>query len=151
MKTYQTVGEILEEVRDYHHRLSDLYRRLENSADGKRLRMLLDYMGRHERIFERALARYEVSGRRKILGTWYQYVADEDLDLRTDEVKPHQPIDRVVDMALEFDARLVRFYEHMARNMSDYQDVRDFFQSLAEQEKQERVRLRINARMIKEL
>jgi hypothetical protein len=151
MKTYQTVEEILDEVREYHHRLSELYRRLESSADSKRLEMLLEYMGRHERIFERALARYEQSGRRKILGTWYQYVDDEDLDLRAVQVKPHQPIDAVVGMALEFDEKLVRFYEHMARNMSGSEEVRLFFHSLAEQEEQERVQLRINAEMIKEL
>jgi rubrerythrin len=151
MKAYQSVAEILDEVRKYHHRLSDLYRALENSADSKRLEMLLEYMSRHEQIFERALARYEESGRRKILGTWYQYVADEDLDLRAVEAKPHQPIDEVVDMALEFDEKLVRFYEDMAQNMSDYEDVRAFFQSLAEQEKQERAQLRINAEMIKKL
>jgi rubrerythrin len=151
MKAYQTVAEILEEVREYHHRLSDLYRVLGSSADSKRLEMLLQYMSRHEQIFERALARYEESGRRKILGTWSQYVADEDLDLRAVEVKPHAPIDQVVDMALEFDEKLIRFYEDMAKNMSDYEDVRVFFQSLAEQEKQERVQLRINAEMIKEL
>jgi hypothetical protein len=151
VKAYQTVAEILEEVRVYRRRLSDLYHSLEDPEDGKRLAMLLEYMSRHERIFERALARYEKSGRDKILGTWYQYVADEDLSLRGIEVKPHQSIDEIVDMALEFDEKLVRFYEHMARNMSDYKDVRDFFESLAEQEKQEKAQLKVNAEMIKEL
>jgi hypothetical protein len=151
MKAYQTVAEILDEVRECHHQLSDLYRRLEDPADGKRVEMLLEYMSRHERLFERALARYEESGRRKILATWYQYVADEDLNFRAVEVKPHQSIGEIVDMALEFDEKLVRFYEHMARNMSDYREVGAFFESLAEQEKQEKAQLRINAEMIKEL
>jgi hypothetical protein len=151
MKPYQTVAEILEEVREYHRHLSDLYRNLEDPADSKRLEMLLEYMSRHERLFERALARYGTSGRKKILGTWYQYVADEDLSLDGFEVKPHQSLDEVVDMALEFDERLVRFYDHLARNMSDYEEVRAFFQSLADQESQEKAQLRVNAEMIREL
>jgi len=151
MKAYQTVAEILDEVREYRRRLSDLYHRLEDPAHGKRLEMLLEYMSRHERVFERALARYEESGRRKILGTWYQYVADEDLSFDGVEIEPHQTIDQIVDMALEFDEKLVRFYQDMAQHMSDYADVRAFFESLAEQEKQEKAQLKVNAEMIKEL
>jgi hypothetical protein len=151
MKPYQTVAEILEEVQDYRRHLGDLYDNLQDPADGKRLEMLLEYMSRHERLFERALARYEESGRRKILGTWYQYVADEDLGLNGFEGKPHQSIDELVDMALEFDERLVRFYDHMARNMSDFEEVRTFFQSLADQERQEKAQLRVNADMIRDL
>jgi rubrerythrin len=54
-------------------------------------------------------------------------------------------------MALELDEKLVRFYQHMARHMSDYEEVRTFFESLAEQEKQEKAQLKVNAQMIKEL
>lgn len=150
MKPYKTVSEILELVRDYRRRLSELYHSLEDPKDSKRLAMLLEYMSRHEKLFERSLARFEEDRRSRILGVWFQYVPE---DLRFDDVKvgPNQSIAQVVDMALEFDEKLVRFYEHMARNVSDYEETRAFFEALAEQEKQEKAQLEVNAEMIKEL
>ena len=46
---YETVRDILDRVRNFHDQVGEYYHRLYSIADKERVRILLDYLSRHEK------------------------------------------------------------------------------------------------------
>ena len=52
---FKTTREVLDRIRKFHQMLSTYYNEVSQQTDQIRLRLLLDYMSRHEKNFEENL------------------------------------------------------------------------------------------------
>jgi len=151
---FETTKDVLDHAREFHGQVSVYYRQLGKKVQKERVKMLLEYMSRHEKHLEENLARYEedVSGR--ILNTWFQYPPPKDI-LKTVvsftlEGKENLTVDEVIDLALRIDDCLIQLYKQMAAE-SECGDVREVFTNLLEMEKHREMDLVRDALHLKEI
>ncbi|PQO25651.1 hypothetical protein C5Y96_22790 [Blastopirellula marina] len=128
------VKDILDHIRSVHHQLNKVCRELSAGEPDARLQLLLEYIGRHEEVFNSAVRRYEKEANVKTaIETWLQFSADEsineafhDLDLH-----PGMTAEEIVEQVLAFDAKLMTLYRDLADSTSSSQ-VRELFSDLVQ-------------------
>jgi rubrerythrin len=151
---FETIKDVLDHVREFHHQLSTFYRNLIDKTDMERVRMLLDYLSQHEEHLEESMARYESEVSERILKSWFQYPPPKEIPgicktLAVDEVVDLS-VDGVIKLALELDDCLIDLYNEMIRG-SKSEEVREVFQSLLDMEKQEELELVRDSLELKDL
>ena len=107
------------------------------AGDRARVRMLLDYLSRHESHMARVLKRFEQDANPKVLDTWFQYTVP--FSAEAEKLKPHPNLtmEEVIDRATRFDECLVELYKTLAME-SDLSSVREVCEQLLLLEKGER-------------
>lgn len=152
MKTFEQTRDVLDHARSFHHQVAELYHSLENTAEQKRVKMLLDYLQRHERHLEQSLSDYEGEASKQILDTWFQYTLEGDpADLLSEvKVKKDMTVDDVVRLALRLDDYLIDLYRSMVAH-SDIPEVKEVFANLLELEQQEEHQIARNALRLDEI
>lgn len=151
---FETTKDVLEHAREFHGQLSDYYAQLSEKAERERVKMLLDYLSRHEKHLEKSLEAFEQDVSEGILKTWFQFpppkatlatcqalVLEKERDIS---------IDGVIDLALQMDECLVQLYQEMIKS-SESEQVREVFKNLLAMEKHEEVELVRNAFRLKGL
>ncbi len=138
---FKTVRDILDQARAFHRELAEHYRRLGAGADREKLKVLLDFMGRHEQHMAEHLEGYEAEKAGRILGCWFKYspAVPELGAIEGVELKPDMTVEQVVDASLKFDGALVAFYRQAAETARS-QDVKDFFAKVVDMEQREGIR-----------
>ena len=133
---YETVRDILERIKAFHRRLSDYYQQSKSAAANERVALLLDYMGRHERLIDRCVAKYEKQGSHTVLDTWIQYIPDLSLREAFEEARlePDMPVEEVFAQAMKLDSVLLAFYEQLA-SYSAAPKLQELFEDLLAMEK----------------
>ncbi len=139
---YKKTGDIIDRAREFHGKLADLFHTFSESAEKETVRMLLDYLGRHERHLELSLAQYEESASKQILETWFKYEPERATARCIDGVKfsPSMSIEEVTKMVLQLDDCLINLYREAAHNAQS-QEVREVFRSLLEMEREEEIQV----------
>ncbi len=150
MSTYITVADVLEKARRFHQQLEEFYERLSRESDRERLRLLLDYMRRHEDHFTEGLKQYADQGQERLLETWLQYGPDEKpLELPpVRELADGMSLDDIQEAALQFDDTLAAFYDDAA-SLVQSDEVRHLFRDLAEQHEADKATIRKNVEAVK--
>ena len=99
MKSYKQVSDIFELVRLSHQQMKDFYNRLHKKDETERVKMLLDYLYKHEKHREETLAQYAEEAQDKIMNTWFKYVPENTASdcLNSISIKP----DMTLMMSLE--------------------------------------------------
>ena len=146
---FEQTRDILNHARDFHRQVSEFYKRLSDKAEKQRVKMLLDYMSRHESNLERSMAKYQEATSKEVLDTWFQYTHDEDtLALcRDTEFKPDMTVEEVVRVALRLDDCLIKLYREMAAR-TDCNEAREIFKNLLALEESEKSKLARNAQLL---
>jgi rubrerythrin len=132
--SYKQVHEVLERVKLFYQQLSDYYEDLSDDLpEDDQVHRLLEYMGRHEKAFNRTLAKYERDAAEGVLNTWLQYAPDERTwrALQHAEIRPDMSLDEVMEQALDVDQDLRDMYRQLA-DESSVPRVQELFQSLLE-------------------
>jgi hypothetical protein len=142
MRTFERTRDVIDHVRHFHRALSEYFHRLSDQTAIERVKLLLDYLSRHEARLDEALSEYEDAASKRILENWFQYTTEKDLfeSCRHLEVRPDMSIDDVSELALRWDSCLIEFYREMA-SCSDCEDVGDLFRELLKTAEQDRKRL----------
>jgi hypothetical protein len=138
-------------VQDFHEQLAEFYGRLSESSDKERVRMLLEYMSRHEKNFKHAMVEYDEEAANRLLNTWIQYAPDLGVLSvpEAEKLENHMTVDDVVDIAMELDDRLVQFYSEATR-LVDSTELKDLFGKLKQQEEADKAEIKKNASYIKD-
>ncbi len=149
---YKKTRDILDRAKAFHSNISKHYHTLSAAAEKEKVKILLDYLSRHEKNLAKSLEEYEEEASREILENWFKFTPENSIDecFKKLEVTPSMSLDDVVSLALSFDDRLVDLYREAAR-ISPSEEVRDVFKNLLEMEKEEELVLMRNALEIKEL
>lgn len=141
MRFEQTV-DVLDHVGLFHRKTAELYRRLTERASSPRVKMLLDYMARHEDHVAVSVREYREESRPQVLSSWFKYTHDEDIFAPLKEVDPDRDydFDDVIDLALTLDARLLELYQDLGQQAATI-EVKDMFNSLLLREMEEKQKL----------
>ena len=137
------------QVRDFvdfgkhlHAEVRKLYEKLGEKAELERVKMLLDYLGRHEQHMEQTLARYEAGAHGIILDGWLEYAPNLDVDAVMQACQlPEEPgTDGIFQAAMTFDDALVNLYREIAAKAVN-QNTQALFQDLLHLEQQEKIQV----------
>ena len=152
MKSFERTQDVLDHARAFHKELQRLYQQLSTETEKERVKMLLEYLSRHEEHLEQSLSAYEAGASKRVLDTWFKYVPQEDKLQKFRDVKlePEMSVDDVIEVALQMDNCLVDFYKDMAE-VAVSQEVKEVFTNLLEMEEQEKHKLVRNALQLKEI
>ena len=152
VRTYECTRDVLDHARSFHQELHKIYQSLADEAKQARVRMLLDYLSRHEANLEANLADFEAEASNKILDTWFKFVPSETRlrEIQQLQLEPEMSIPDIVNVALSLDDCLVSLYRDVAE-VSVSLEVKEVFNNLLEQEEQEKHRLARNALMVEDL
>lgn len=136
--SYEQVHTALGRIRKLHESAAEVYRRLGDRTEGGRVRMLLDYLERHEQKLARSLETYARTAPRAIMHTWYQFTPGRrpvQLFKKLDQSQ-NLTLDELLDLALWFDRWLVDFYQGM-RDGAPTASLRETFTSLLRLQREE--------------
>lgn len=142
MHNFEQVKDVLDYGKAIHTELRKFYESHNEQNRQARVKMLLDYLSRHESHLEETLERFEAENQRNVLETWMQYAPSIDIQqiIKGKCLSQDMSVDDVVQLALEFDEAVVELYREAA-DESDVPHVKEVFQSLVELENQEKVHL----------
>ena len=142
--------DILEHARQFHQHVSEFYDQLSCQTEKERIKMLLDYMSRHEQNMAKALADFEHSAPVHLLNACYkvgrQFRPCSEV-IRDLNISADMSVDEVIQMGLEFDDCLIAVYKDRAENAPD-ENVRGVFQNLVELAQKEKRQLSRNAQRV---
>jgi len=136
---YGQAKEIIEAARAFHRRASMFYQELSDQAEAGKVKMLLDYLVRHEAHLDRALSDYTQDVRIKALNAWYQYAQDKCL-LQPFDISQYPEeltVDDVMNIGLNIDSCLLASYRGMAEATTS-SEVREIFENLLLMEQQKK-------------
>jgi len=146
--TFERAGEVIERAREFHREVSERYAELADEAGRERVRMLLEYLSRHEQSLERTLADYEERAPGEVLDTWLQYVPEAETLERLEPLSrptlgPDTDVGEIVNLGLEVADALIALYRDVARKAPS-DEVREAFGNLVEMEQEEKRKLARN-------
>ena len=131
--SYKTTRDVLRRVINFHINLKDLYGKLADKAKNERSKILLEYMSKHQDEFIGMLTEYEEGASNKTLNAWFQFEPDKDKlkVCEEKEIDPSMTVDGIINLSLQLDNCLIKFYGEMAEFAND-KEVREIFLGLAE-------------------
>ncbi len=153
MHNFEQVRDVLDYGIRLHGRLTEVYDRLQQQSDQTRVKMVLEYLSRHERNREQAMQRFEDGARKNILETWLQYAPSSNIEQLLSQCAGRRSdlnVDDVIKLAMCFDDALIAIYEETARE-SDDPRVRALFENLAEMETHEKQRFIRDAEWVQDI
>ncbi|MGE4580414.1 MAG: hypothetical protein AB7F21_12865 [Desulfuromonadales bacterium] len=143
---FEQTRDVLNNIGAFHKQAGFLYTELKKHCSNARVRLLLDYISRHELNLEKNIVAFRDDLPESVLSSWFKYSHDQDIFAALHEVDrgKDMPFDDVLDLALELDGQLVELYEEMMER-STSAEVKDIFNSLLLQEMKEKQTLVRNA------
>jgi rubrerythrin len=136
--TYGTVEDLLDHVQKFHNQASQYYQELSRIADKQRVKMLLEYMSRHEKYLEECLLEYENDVPIEVLKTWSKYKPQstyqecfEDSNLNHD-----MSVADVLKLSLRLDDCLINVFRKMYES-TESRKIKELFNNLLNVEKHE--------------
>ena len=144
MRTYKQTSELIDYVRLFHKKMRGFYDQLHEKAEKQRVKMLLEYLSRHEKHREETLAKYEKEASNKVMDTWFQYVPENISSDCFKKIvnKSNISVDDVVSNVLHLNNCLIELYRGIIEETA-VEEVKDVFKSLLnriEQEERDLVR-----------
>lgn len=140
---FETTRDVLDCVKRFHRKARNLYSELADQEEQERLKLLLDYLSRHENHLAKSLADYEQETSEKILNTWFEYVPDQALlePINHVDTEPNLSVDEIINLAMRLDNCLIELYKEMIDHSSAISEVKEVFQNLLDMEKHEQHQL----------
>ena len=134
----ETVKDIIVRIRGMHSQLGWFYQAMGEATAKERVKLLLNYISRHERNLEEALSQYQNQAAKAVLDTWYKATPGTALSQEMEQLKisSEMTADEVVALVLAADQKLVGQFRQLAENAAS-EDVRDLFQKLIAIEERE--------------
>jgi len=136
---YGQAKEILKYARDFHNQVSKFYQQISDTGQSDRVKLLLDYMIRHEKHLEKSLEDFEQSISSKALEAWYQYSKEQRTFAPLESIKyiANMPVDEIMKIATTIDNCLITSYKGIAET-TNVPEVKEIFQNLLEMEEQQK-------------
>lgn len=143
MRNFEQVKDVLDHGMELHDQIRAYYDTLKKRAEKKqaRLKMVLDYLSRHEKEQRDLLECFEENTRSAILDLWFQFAPSDKVEalLAKATTRSDMTIDELVQMACAFDDALITLYRETAAEIDDPK-AKDVFNNLAEATEKEKQR-----------
>ncbi|HDT12380.1 MAG TPA: hypothetical protein ENO01_01855 [Candidatus Marinimicrobia bacterium] len=142
MISFKQAQDVLNYAKDFHHKLSEYYRKLNDKTDQIRVKMMLDYLTVHEERLEENIRKIEANISGKVKETWFKYTLCEDLRnefAKMIDIMEEITVEDIIRTAIQLDDCLIRVYKKIATN-SDVAEIKEIFSNLSELEDHEKRR-----------
>lgn len=152
LHNFEQAKDVLDYGIELHTQLRALYDSLSQQSEQQRVKMVLDYLSRHERNREQAMRRFEQDLHSNSLDVWLQYAPSPEIEKMLADciLRPDMSVDDVMTIAMNFDNALIEIYKEAAREAEDT-NARAVFQNLAEMEEKEKQRFIRDAEWIQDI
>lgn len=149
MHNFEQVREVLDFGRELHTQIEKFYKKSSAQEQQVRVKMLLDYLSRHEKHMAEGLKHFEEETKKSILDFWLQYAPSAEIEdmIKGLSVHPAMTVDEVIKIAMDFDDALVELYKDVAREADD-PDVKAVFENLVEMENHEKLNVMRNTMLL---
>lgn len=143
-----TARNLLDNVRQFHQQVADYCQRVALHQN-ERIRMLLEYIGRHEQHLAEATAAYQQDGLDKVLNTWFRNVPTQLASAKDiDTLGNHPSVDDVINWVVRLDDSVINYYQSLAEE-AEIPEMRTALTNLLAMESREKLKtvrsaLRIN-------
>jgi len=111
-------------------------------AQKQRVKLLLDYLSRHEKFLDEAMSAYEIDATRSVLDTWFKFVPMERSleEIAQSKLSPDMSVEDVIAVSMRFHESLLELYDALeTESVAD--EVKELFRDLRILEKKEELRL----------
>ncbi len=137
---FRNIRDLLDWTRAFHEAHALCYEKMSEGHERERVGLLLNYLADHDRVLSEALEHYEKDFTRDL-----QFWRPPDLDLPQDydslcDTLEEVDCNRVLVMAMRFHDLLIDLYQTLA-DRSTSNDARELFQSIADIENKEKLRI----------
>ena len=142
---FEKASDALDHASLFHSQLSKLYQRSVTQENTDKVKLLLNYLVKHERELADGLDKYRQDAPTALLDTWFQYTNDTDI-LKIPESEAffaNKPIEAIVEFSFNIADELITFYEDMA-SQADEKNLKEAFTNLVSMQKQEKRKLSMN-------
>jgi hypothetical protein len=152
LHNFEQVKDVLDYGIELHAQLRSLYDTLSGRSEQARVKMVLDYLSRHERNRAEAMKRFEQDPHASSLDVWLQYAPTLEIEqmLADCAIRPDMSVDDVMKIAMTFDNALIEIYKEAAREAEDT-NARAIFENLVEMEEKEKQRFIRDAEWMQDL
>lgn len=136
------VREFIDFGKHIHGAARALYDDLNDESARGRVKMLLDFLVRHEQHMEETLSRFGKETRSGILEGWLEYSPELDVDavIHSCDLPESPSTDDILQAALTFDDALVALYREVAGKANDAR-TKAFFRDLLNLEEREQIQV----------
>lgn len=138
LQQYENTRHVLDEIRRFHRRLSELYGELSGRATESRAAMLLNYLQSREQAEAAVIDLYESDAPAAVLDSWFQVPYPENLNdfMELLNTSADLAMEQVRDLAMEADEFLISLLDHVERRVTN-PEVRAVFEDLKKLELEE--------------
>jgi rubrerythrin len=152
LRQFEQVKDVLEYGKLLHQEIKTLAERMEDVEQSARLKLLLEYLKRHEDELSRALARFSEQTKQRILDIWLPYPPDPKIleKLRVITIHPNMSVEEVAKIVLTFEDALIELYRESLNEIDD-PEVQEMLANLVQLEDAEKRRFAMNLARFQEI
>jgi rubrerythrin len=152
LRQFEQVKDVLEYGKLLHQEIKTLAERMEDVEQSARLKLLLEYLKRHEDELSRALARFSEQTKQRILDIWLPYPPDPKIleKLRAITIHPNMSVEEVAKIVLTFEDALIELYRESLNEIDD-PEVQEMLANLVQLEDAEKRRFAMNLARFQEI
>lgn len=139
----ETLGDVLEWSRELHHQLSACLQACSEKSENARVKLLLEYLARHETTLESVIRRFEETADPGVLSTWcYEYLDCHPITKYKQCDKPFEGMTTLEIMAdvIEQHKPVIELYRYLF-DKADTPDTRELLEELVQLEEHEVMRM----------
>ena len=128
---YKQVKDILQRAVEFHGMLIDFYERINDATQKESVKLLVDYMARHEKQLQEITSRISAEQEKKITEEWFkcesEFATRNCFDIL--RIEKDSGVDDVIDAGLQLNQCLINLFHHMAE-IAPTQEIKTLFSSL---------------------
>lgn len=136
---YGQAKEILNYASEFHKKAGEFYQRVADKEQSARVKLLLDYMVRHEKHLERTLNEYDKNVSSKALDAWYQYAKENQTFAALESIKysDNMSVNDIMKIGTTIDNCLITSYKGIVETAAT-PEIREIFENLLAMEEQQK-------------
>lgn len=139
---YETTRDLLQQASELHAGLSRYYQRLAGESEREKVRLLLDYLARHEARLADVVTRVGTESAEVVRNAWFGFELDSEFIRCIPPARPvvDMSVDEIVALAIQLDDCIADLYQLIAIR-SELPEVKEVFASLVTLERAEKMRM----------
>lgn len=137
--TASTTRSLLDQVQQFHQQVADYCARTARLSQDERIRLLLDYIGRHEQHLAEATAHYAADGSDKVLNTWFRNPPTPLTGTSIDTLGTNPDVSDVIKWVIRIDDSIIAYYQSLAAE-AEIPEVKTVLNNLLTMENREKLK-----------
>lgn len=148
--TASTTRSLLDHIRQFHQQVADYCNRTARLSQDERIRLLLEYIGRHEQHLAEATAQYSAQGVDKVLNTWFRNPPAPLASANIDTLGANPGVDDVINWVIRIDNSIIEYYQSLVAE-AEIPEVKTVLNNLLTMENREKLKTVRSAMRINDL